>query len=431
MRSHRGGEIELHADSGTGKATLTRIVRIAHADSPRIVHPDCPDSPVKQQHVGQASGVTPKRRVSDAAIFMRNVSLPRIPLAVGRQLILLIGTYLLVCGPAAAQMPKELQLPETTRVLRLESHQTCQGCPAWFYELYADGSWNYEGLDAVFLLGEDGPYKLWETIRRVDRERDSKYVETMRDQARRNLSDYRRAVDRSSRPDSDASQISRAIRAAAFETWQRRYPHDLTETPSVAEPVQTIRIDLDGKSVSVRFLASAAPAELRELREKILTVSGVSRFGMNHPAPAFRSEPDAMLWFARTSPYFLKTYGVILYRTDKATIFGWNNVGLENRGFQVHSIQLEPGRVAGLVAAINAVERNPRSGHSYSNPDTHSILNSVFGGMGGNRLIQKDRVGVLTGNTRPAINELNSIVESMLPLLGPDDPERIKRPAVD
>ncbi len=68
--------------------------------------------------------------------------------------------------PAWAQLPPELRIPETTRILRLESHQSCEGCPAWFYELYADGTWHYEGIDAVYMLGENGTYKTYEARRR-------------------------------------------------------------------------------------------------------------------------------------------------------------------------------------------------------------------------------------------------------------------------
>lgn len=331
---------------------------------------------------------------------------------------------------SVAQADEDLRIPETTRILRFESHQTCPDCPAYFYELYADGSWHYEGIDAVFRLGEDGTKRFWDGFRKEPTPTDPRVAnsEGARFRARQILDRYRVSVASDERPDSESAQLLQAIRSANFEAWRSEYPSGLGDGAGSREPVFSIQIDLDRKSKAVKFLASSAPPDLARLVDQILTNGHAFLVGPGDAiqrTPTFRGDQDAELWIAKKPTRLWKAYGVILYRSGKATIFGWNHVGLRDRGFQTHSVQLDPAQVGKVLADLRNVEWRPLSSHVYSNPDDHSIVDVVLGGRFPDyRLILKGRSGRLQGSARTTLEELKRIVESMEPLLGPNDPAR-------
>jgi len=344
---------------------------------------------------------------------------------------LAVACTMLLGGPSAhAQLPPELRIPETTRILRLESHQSCEGCPAWFYELYADGTWHYEGIDAVFTLGEAGTYKNYEVRRRAGLEFDmqSRNVEAHREIALRELRGYTNRVLNANEADRPLPRIRKAILESGFESWERRYPDSLGRRSEGPETIHSIRIDIDGKSKTVRFLPSVAPPAVTRLMNMVLEIAEPFYAGPQHwiqRTPAFRADPDAVLWFAARPAWRWKEYAVIFYRNDKATIYGWNHVGIEKRGFQVHSVQLTPGRVGALLEALERASKPLTPGHTYSNPTQPSMVNAVFGGGAGHghyRFILKGPLKWPTGDAEPALREMGAIVASMVPLLGEDQP---------
>lgn len=328
-------------------------------------------------------------------------------------------------------------------MLRLESHQTCSACPAYVYELYADGSWHYEGKDSVFMLGESGGYRSSEFFRRRW-ERANKLSdeitnsEGMQSSYRHDLINYLSRRKYAETPTSPRGRMADAIRKAEFFSLQDSYPPDLASKANNSEPVLSLEVDLDGRQKSVRFLAASAVPRLTQLLDEIMGIgepflSDSTHAGRKIPrywiqqSPPFWSDPEAVLWYAHVKIFRPKTYGVILYKNDKATIYGWNHVAERNRDFQVQTTQLELGRVAKLLAALNSTDRLLPQENAYINQAAPAIVDGVFGRHhGDNRLLQKDTIGTLTGHSQRALEELKRIVDSLIPLLGPDDPVRAR-----
>lgn len=270
---------------------------------------------------------------------------------------------------AGAAEPDIWNIPAPTIVFRIEGIPQCKECPSFDLRWYSNGTMHYEGKEAVFRLGEYGDYKHSERQRTAN-----PIAERHPGSAKIARQNYLLDVQLQTRPGTNFIQAMEKIYRSGFFDM----PRDETGPPSDTKVRTRMRIEAhwQGRSHSILVADDAVPSNIKPI---IWTYLGGEVFLQS--APTFWADDDAVLSVTEYIGRCESTTGLILYKSGKAVLFGWNKL-TRKKTFEIVTAPIEKSTLWEIFSGFDLGKTDPDA-------DDVSFSRQIPGGLYRSRFIDK------------------------------------------
>lgn len=307
----------------------------------------------------------------------------------------------------------ETDFQSPTLVLRLERVPSCRTCSSFQYLVYSDMTHKYVGREGVFHIGDHGSFDEFQAYRTatVGPTRTETEVRVARQR-------YGDRVLHANNPGSPLRTTMDAVEKTGIFQLDSSAPP--TRTPGRSNSLR-LEARWNGKHVSVEHREDSLPPQMRHAITEMFRTNAWLQYAIQE-TPAFWGDDDAeLLVHERRFNHECKiTSSLVLHRSGKVSIFGWNDLGV-GRQFQLRVRNVGPQRVSYVFAGFDRGMKTKDSTHR-----TASILISV--GIG-NRdtdtthvLFYKSNLNALDGVPQDSWKELATLWTESRAQLGPNDP---------
>lgn len=145
----------------------------------------------------------------------------------------------------------------------------------------------------------------------------------------------------------------------------------------------------------------------------------------SQPTPPFWADDDAILWLSEVSRRCDNTTGLILYRSGKVVMFGWNHLARSTE-FQTISDRLDKAILQEVFVGFEQGKVDPEFQIKHQSRRANSALSGS--GAFEHVLIYKPNPNAFVGIPATAWAKLREVRDKMkAQLRGPNDPERVER----